>query len=308
MTDTGSDRGRALEYGCIEEAMYGALVRAVTKIPPDIRRALERALAEETQNLARQHLVAALRNIELSEAGSGLLCADTGFPLFYVAVGDELQIEGGLQSLWTAARSAVRQATSQSYLRPTMVDPISRANPGDNIGTGMPRIELEIRPGNDLEIVAVPKGGGSEIFGTFYRMLYPSDGCEGIYEFVMNCIVDSCYAGKVCPPAIVGVGIGGTADLCMHIAKTQAVLRPVGCENEDSRLADMEKDLLAASRQLGIGPMGAAGRNAVLAIHIGKALTHTAGLPVAVNAQCLVGRRWVARVRCDESIEYTGEV
>jgi len=288
--------------------MYGALIRAVTKAPPDIRWALERALAEETENLARQHLVAALRNMELSEAGSGLLCADTGFPLFYVAVGNELQIDGGLQSLWRAARSAVRQATSESYLRPTMVDPISRLNPGDNVGAGMPRIEVEIRPGNDLEIVAVPKGGGSEIFGTFYRMLYPSDGREGIYDFVMNCIVESCYAGKVCPPAIVGVGIGGTADLCMHIAKSQAVLRPVGCGNEDSRLAAMEQELLAASRALGIGPMGASGRNAVLAIHIGKALTHTAGLPVAVNAQCLVGRRWIARVQCGGRIEYRGEV
>ena len=297
-----------LDYGRIEEAMYGALVRAVTTSPPDIKRALERALAEETESLARQHLIAALRNIELSEAGDGLLCADTGFPLFYVAVGNELQIQGGLQSLWTAAESVVRQATAESYLRPTMVDPISRMNPGDNIGTGMPRVELEIRQGNELEIIAVPKGGGSEIFGTFYRMLYPSDGREGIYDFVMNCIVESCYAGKVCPPAIVGVGIGGTADLCMHIAKTQAVLRPIGCENEDSRLADMEKDLLAASRSLGIGPMGAAGKNAVLAIHIGKAFTHTAGLPVAVNAQCLVGRRWIARVQCNGRIEYTGEV
>jgi len=298
----------ALQYAVVEEAMYGALVRAATQVPPDIRIALEQALATETSDLSREHLRAALENMRLAESGHGLVCADTGFPLFYVAAGDQVQIEGGLQSLWRAAESAVHRATDKGFLRPTMVDPISRANPGDNVGGGMPHVDLAIRSGDELEIVAVPKGGGSEIFGTFYHMFFPSDGQEGIYDFVMDCIVAGCYAGKICPPAIVGVGIGGTADLCMLTAKRQAVLRPVGRVNEDPRLAEMESALLEASHHLGVGPMGAAGRNAVLAVHIGTMFTHTAGLPVAVNAQCMVGRRWIARVQLSGEVEYTGDI
>ncbi|MFN2351685.1 MAG: fumarate hydratase, partial [Kiritimatiellia bacterium] len=155
-------------------------------------------------------------------------------------------------------------------------------------------------------IVAAPKGGGSEIFGTFYRMLYPSDGIPGVLQFVMESVRDGCYAGKICPPAIIGVGLGGTADLCMHLAKRAAVLRPIGARNADPAVAELEEQLLLASRELGLGPMGARGRHAVLAFNMETAVTHTAALPVAVNAQCLVGRRWRARVNNSGNIEYTG--
>ena len=134
------------------------------------------------------------------------------------------------------------------------------------------------------------------LFGTFYRMLYPADGQDGIRRFVLEAIRDSCYAGKVCPPAIIGVGLGGTADLCMKLAKEAAVLRPLGTTHPDPALAELENDLLRASRALRIGPMGSRGKTACLGVHIATALTHTAALPVAVNAQCLVGRRWTAWV------------
>jgi fumarate hydratase subunit alpha/L(+)-tartrate dehydratase alpha subunit len=138
-------------------------------------------------------------------------------------------------------------------------------------------------------------------------MLYPSDGKAGIFKFVIDSIREGCYAGKICPPAIIGVGIGGTADLCMTMAKRGAVLRPVGPENPDEELRKIEEQLLAASRQLGIGPMGSRGAFAVLAVHVERAATHTAALPVAVNAQCSIGRRWRALIRDGGKTEYTGE-
>mgnify|MGYP002682839865 CR=1 FL=1 len=185
-----------------------------------------------------------------------------------------------------------------------MVDPLARANPGDNCGPGTPKVELAFEGDrDDLRIVAAPKGGGSEIFGTFYRMLFPSDGLRAVKHFVIECIRNGCYAGKICPPAIIGVGLGGTADLCMRLAKEAAVLRPLDELNPRPDLAELEQELMVACRELGIGPMGSRGRSAALAVHVSAALTHTAALPVAVNAQCLIGRRWAAHVSGDGEVD-----
>ena len=296
----------------IAEAMYEAMRKAATNLPPDVRSGLEAALAEETDTLARAHLESSLRNAAAAESSSGLVCADTGFPIFYVRAGSEAKIEGGFGVLQRAAETAVARATSENYLRPTMVDPIDRSNPGDNIGPGMPKIELSFATPNgaadELDILAAPKGGGSEIFGTFYRMMFPADGLEGVKKFVIQCVRDSCFAGKICPPAIIGVAIGGTADLCMRIAKEAALLTPVGSSSPDPDLAALERELLSASRRLGIGPMGARGINALMGLRIRKAVTHTAALPVAFNAQCMIGRRWRAIVSADRGISYTGDL
>ena len=287
--------------------MYNAIRLGATKMPPDIREALRRALSEETDAMAKKHLEISLQNADLSEKGNGLVCADTGFPMFFVHAGAETEVEGGFGVLKECAENAVARATAECFLRPTMVDPITRKNPGNNVGAGMPKVDLVFDLlGDGLEILAAPKGGGSEIFGTFYRMMFPSDGVAGIKKFVIECIKNACYAGKICPPAIIGVGIGGTADLCMSMAKKAALLRPVGRHNPDPAVAALEAELYEAARRLGIGPMGSRGINAVLAVNIATALTHTAALPVAFNAQCLVGRRWKASIAADEKIEYTG--
>ena len=293
----------------LQTAMYNALVKASTLIPPDVKAHLEKACAEETDPLARKHMEITLENARLAAEGKGLVCADTGFPLFFIRAGNAAQVEGGFGSLWEAARAATAEATDKSFLRPTMVDPLTRQNPGNNIGSEMPKIHLKFDgDGDALEILAVPKGGGSEIFGTFYRMMYPSDGQAGIFKFIIESVYNSCYAGKVCPPAIVGVGIGGTADICMQIAKEAAVLSPLGTHNPDPQIAGMETRLLDAIRQLGIGPMGSRGINAVLSLHIRTAVTHTAALPVAVNAQCSIGRRWKAVITDNGNISYTGDI
>lgn len=293
----------------ILEAMYNAMRLGATKMPPDIREALKKALAEETDPMAKKHLEISLQNADMSEKGNGLVCADTGFPMYFIHAGARTQIEGGFGTLKECAEEAVRRATAECYLRPTMVHPLSRKNPGDNIGPGMPKVEIFFdREDDGLEILAAPKGGGSEIFGTFYRMMFPADGEAGIKKFVIECIKDACYAGKVCPPAIIGVGIGGTADLCMSLAKKAALLRPIGEHHTDPSVRKMEEELYDAARKLGIGPMGSRGINAVLAINLDIAVTHTAALPVAVNAQCLVGRRWIAKIDGNGNIDYTGEL
>jgi len=293
----------------IESAMYEATRLAATRMPPDVEGALKKALAEETEPLAVEHLRSCLNNAELAKAGKGLVCGDTGFPLFFVKVGAGVAIAGGIPAIFKAAQAATGRATSDSFLRPTMVDPLTRKNPGNNLGPGMPKVEIIFDgEANQLEIVAVPKGGGSEIFGTFYRMLFPSDGKAGIKKFIIECVRDSCYAGKICPPAIIGVGLGGTADLCMKLAKEAALLRMLGEHNPDPETAELEKELLDATRKLGIGPMGSRGVNCVMGMHIEKAVTHTAALPVAVNAQCLVGRRWKAVIGADGGIRFSGDI
>ncbi len=296
-----------IPYQRIDTAMYEAMRIAATAIPPDVEDALNKALAEETESLAREHLEVCLENARLAAEGKGLVCGDTGFPLYFVTAGSRTEIEGGFGALRQAAESATTRATADSYLRPTMVDPLTRENPGDNVGAGMPQVELEFAgDGDGLDIIAAPKGGGSEIFGTSYRMLFPADGEAGINKFVLEAIVDGCYAGKICPPAIVGVGLGGTSDLCMKLAKKAALLRAVGSRHPRSDIAAMERKLLAAARSIGLGPMGSRGINAVMALHIEVAVTHTAGLPVAVNAQCLVGRRWRAVISADGQVSYHG--
>lgn len=293
----------------VAEAMYEAVRLAATKLPPDVEAALEAAVNAESDPLAREHLRVSLENARSATEGEGLVCADTGFPLFFVTAGSGTQIEGGFGALQQAAEEATARATADSFLRPTMVDPLTRKNPGDNVGPGMPRVKLHFEGDSEgLEIIAAPKGGGSEIFGTFYRMMYPSDGEAAILKFVIDSIRDGCYAGKICPPAIVGVGIGGTADLCMERAKEASVLRPIGRANPDPNAAALERKLFEAARELGLGPMGASGRSAVMAVNVETAVTHTAALPVAVNAQCLVGRRWRAIISADGQTRYTGEL
>lgn len=287
--------------------MAEAMRLAATRLPPDIEQALHAAKDDETEPIAVEQLRVSLKNAQLAQEAGGLVCGDTGFPLFFVTAGSRTAVEGGFGTLWEAARTATKTVTDECYLRPTMVDPLSRDNPGDNCGPGMPKLELRfVGEGDGLEIVAAPKGGGSEIFGTFYRMLFPSDGEAGIMEFVLDSVRDGCFAGKICPPAIIGVGIGGTADLCVKMAKEAAVLRRVGTSHSDPRIDAMERRLIEAIHGLGIGPMGSKGKNAVMGVHIETALTHTAALPVAVNAQCLVGRRWTATIGGDNSIEYGG--
>jgi len=294
----------------LEEAMYGAVVKASTVLPKDIELALEKALEEEKDQLAKLHISTTLENCQIAKDTGKLVCADTGFPLYYIRVGNDIEIEGGFFSLESIAKEVTAKATKDAILRPTMVHPITRKNPGDNIGPHLPMVEVRFDKNIDyLEIAAIPKGGGSEIFGTFYKMMYPADGRSGIIKFILDSVREACWAGKTCPPSVIGVGIGGTADICMRIAKEAAILRPVGSRHPEREIAELEEKLIQALRSLGIGPMGGRGKYGILDLHIEYAMTHTAGLPVAINAQCSLARRGIVRVSSDgKSVSYRDTV
>jgi len=290
----------------VYQAVYEAFSRASRSIPRDVEDAFLRHIEEcsTPASLGRVHLEKTLENVRTAERESTLACPDTGYPTVYIRVGRQVELEGGMFALTEQVERAVACVTAESKLRKTMVNPITRENPLTNVIGGMPHIELKFDKTIDyLEITAVPKGGGSEICGTYYRMMVPLDGLDGIYTFVIDSALKALESGRSCPPNIVGVGIGGTADVCMKIAKQAAVLRPVGDRHPDDLISDMEKKLVKAINALGMGPMGTGGEPSCFDVHVEWAGTHTAALPVAFNAQCSVARRATVRVYRDNSIE-----
>ncbi len=290
----------------IYDMMYNSMVMAATFVPSDVKNKLLEYVEKEKHKIAKLHLETIIRNCELAENEGRLICPDTGSPLFYVRAGDNVRIEGGFSALYEISKEAIKKATANAKLRPNMVHPITRQNPGTNVGYYLPKVEIRFDPRIDFfDIIAIPKGGGSEIFGTFYRVMYPADGRKGIIKFILDCIKESTYAGKTCPPNVIGIGIGGTSDICMKIAKEAAVLRPIGSRHPDEEISSLEEELIHMVRESGIGPMGMGGGSGVLDIHIEYAVTHTAGLPVGFNAQCSLSRRKVARITLDNHITYS---
>ena len=282
------------------------MVRAASSVPSDVRSALERGLsAEKPGGLAERSLRATLGNLDIAAQDGLFACPDTGFPLFYIRVGDGIQVESGYSAIDRISAEAVAAATLGNHLRKTMVHPLTRFNPGTNVIQHMPHVTLKWDPGIDyLELTAVPKGGGSEIFGTFYRMTTPADGLEGIRKFILDSALRAMTTGKSCPPNIVGVGIGGTADLCMKLAKEAALLRPVGDRHPEGIITELEDELFDDLNDLGIGPMGLGGSTTVLDVHVEYAATHTAALPVAFNSQCSVCRRATARIVGPDTVDW----
>lgn len=292
----------------LHDVMYKVIVQAGIILPRDVRTALNEVLAEEHEEEAQLHLSATLENLSVAEKNGRLACADTGYPLYYVKIGDKVQFEGGFSSIYAVAKEVVAEATVNTKLRPTMVHPITRSGTGDNLGPYLPKVEIRFDPDVDgIEVTAVPKGGGSEIFGSFYRMLVPADGKAGIKKFILDCAVQAAYAGKVCPPTVIGIGIGGSADICMKIAKEAAILRPIGSRHPEPLIAELENELLTAINSLGLGPMGCRGKNLALDLHIEYAVTHTAALPVAFNAQCSICRRATAKLGRDGIVSLDGD-
>ena len=199
----------------LHEIMYGALTQSASVLPPDVERAMNVDLEAETDEVAKLHLRAFWENVQLAEEKGSFACSDTGWPLFYVRIGDNVRTEGGFSIIYEVAREVVIRATEELKLRPTLVHPLTRLNPGYNVGYYLPRVKMRFDPRIDfLEVIAVPKGGGSEVYGTFYKMLVAADGKKGIIKFVLDCFLKSSYAGQTCPPNIIGVGIGGTAEIC----------------------------------------------------------------------------------------------
>lgn len=274
----------------IEKAAVEAITRAVTSIPPDVKEALKRAFNEELNEVSRSQLETILRNIELAEQLRRPLCQDTGTILYYVRVGYDFP---GLKIVRKSLINAVRIATKIIPLRPNTVHPFTGENPGDNTGRHVPYIHIELDEGNELEFTVVPKGGGSE-YVSVLEILPPGEGIKAIKRAVVDAVLK---AGPIpCPPTVVGVGIGGGADISLHLAKKASCLRKIGSPNPDPELDKLEKELYEALNDLGIGAMGIGGRFTVLAVHVDYAYRHPAVLPIGIVFQCWAVRRASAKV------------
>ncbi|MCW4034122.1 MAG: fumarate hydratase [Candidatus Bathyarchaeota archaeon] len=281
----------------VETVAFKLLQLAVTELPQDVKDALHKAYRQETNQVGKAQLKAILDNIELAEKTCSPMCQDTGIIIFYVKAGSQIQ---GLDQIESALRNAVEKATCEVPLRPNAVDPFTQQNSGNNLGRHVPYIHWEIVPGNSLEITVLPKGGGSENVSAL-AMLTPGQGVSGLKRFVLDTIIAA--GAKPCPPTVIGVGVGGGADIAMNLAKAN-LLKPLGEPNPDPELAKLEQELLQAANSSGIGPMGLGGKTTVLDIKVDYAHRHPASYPVAVVVQCWAARRASAKIYSDGKVEY----
>jgi len=259
----------------IAAATEEALSEAVIYLPPDVKRAIGRAAARETDPVAKGEFANILKNIAVAEELSVPLCQDTGVPVVYLTLPPDIPLT---QDIFDAVADGVRRATASVPLRPNVVDPLTRHNTGSNTGAGMPAVH--VRPGTTLSLTVLPKGAGAENVSRI-AMLLPSQD-NAIETFVVETMLLA--EGKPCPPVVLGVGIGGTFDGAAALAK-EALLLPI------DEMMPFEQELCAAVNRLGIGPMGTGGDTTALAVKVKTAACHTASLPVAVNVQCWACRR-----------------
>ena len=230
------------------------------------------------------------------------MCGDTGLPRFYVKAGNDVQLEGGFVALERALRAATARATKDVPLRSNRVHPLTRRNPGTNVGVMAPNIDYRFEPEGDwIDLTAVHKGG---LFGSDYRMLFPGDGIPGIKRFFVDTLVSFGHRGLSCPPVIVGVGIGGTKDQCVTLGKEASCLRLVGDRHPDPLVAKLEEELLELGNRTMIGIMGFKSDTPVLDVHCEIAYAHTGGLPIGISELCHAVRRATARIYNDGRVEY----
>ena len=281
----------------VENVAIKLLQLAVTELPQDVKEALQNAYRREESEAGKTQLKAILNNIELAEKMRTPMCQDTGVIIFYLKAGAQVK---GLDKIEEALRNATKRATKEVPLRPNAVNPFTRKNTGDNTGRFIPFIHWEIVPGNDIEITVFPKGGGCENVCAL-GMLRPGEGVKGLKKFVVDTIIKA--GAKPCPPNIIGVAVGGGADIAMKLAK-ETLLRPLNQSNPDPKLAKLEKELYEAANSTGIGPMGLGGKFTVLGVHVEYAERHPASYPAAVAVQCWAARRASARIHPDGTVEY----
>ncbi|MEM4724184.1 MAG: fumarate hydratase [Candidatus Hadarchaeum sp.] len=268
----------------IAETVARLCIEACYHLPPDVVQAVQKALQIETSPHGQEFLHQILQNADIARCGEFPLCQDTGFTVVFLELGQDVHIVGG--NLYACIEEGVRRGYQQGYLRKSVVkQPYSeRINTQDNTP---PVIHTKIVPGERLKIAVMPKGGGSEN-KSYLEMMTPAMGRQGVIDFVVR-VVDEAGADP-CPPVIVGVGIGGTADYALLLAK-EALLREVGKPSENPEDAALEAEILQRVNCLGIGPQGMGGKVTALAVHVNSYPCHIASLPVAVNLQCHSARR-----------------
>lgn len=275
-----------IDLQAVEEAAKELYIRALKRLPPDIKSGLARLDAAETGATAKNVLATMVKNIQVAEDTDNLLCQDTGIPIYNVLIGANVEVDG--HALKQAIRCGCERATREHPLRSSVVHPLTRQNEHTSCGIEVPVIHIDFSAMPDtLAIEMIPKGSGSEN-NSFLKMAIPAEGIAAIKTFVVDCVLAA--GGKTCPPTIVGVGIGGTSDLCVALAK-RAATRALGSRCSDPLGAQLEAELSAAVNQLGVGPQGLGGDATAFAVQIELAATHITMNPVAVNMQCHSARR-----------------
>lgn len=270
----------------IRETVSKLCIEANMHLPADVRNAIENACAEEPWEGARNSLRLLVENMEAADEMQLPICQDTGAACVFVEIGGDVRVTGG--SIADAVNKGVKDGYEQGMLRKSIVaDPLRRTNTGDNTPAF---ITYDITDGDMLRITVAPKGFGSENMSAL-KMLKPSDGVEGVIDFVVETVRSA--GPNPCPPVILGVGIGGTFDKTAYLAK-KALLRPIDSPNPDPYYAVLERTLLEKVNCIGTGPQGFGGRTTCLGVSVEAMPTHVAGLPVAVNISCHATRRATA--------------
>ncbi len=274
----------------VEKALVEAMRKAVTSVTDETEDALRGAREIEDEEGPKVQLDAILENIDVGKGEKRPICQDTGTQTFFIEIGEDFPHMGVLRK---AVKNAVKDATESIPLRPNAIDPLTDVNSGDNTGRFIPALHWDVVEGDEAVIHVIPKGGGSENMSELV-MMTPGKGMKGVKEIVLDRIAE--MAGKPCPPTVVGVGIGGGADLALELAK-KALLRPVGERHPEEKVAELEEELKYKANELGVGPMGVGGKTTVLDVKVEYAHRHPASFPVAVLPQCWANRQ--AKVRVD---------
>ncbi len=278
-----SERLRHVDYRQIVDLTVKCCIEAACVLPPDVLEAIKQAAEKETSGLGRDFLNQYIENARVALEENSPICQDTGFAVFFVELGEDVVVDGG--SVCGALTEGTAKGYELGFLRKSIVsDPLfKRVNTRNNTP---PIIHLSQVPGDRIKVTLAPKGGGSENMSAL-KMLKPSDGKNGVVDFVVNTVVNA--GGSPCPPTIVGVGIGGTSEEAMLLAK-KALLRRVGAPNPDPEYAALEKEILEKINSSGVGPQGLGGDTTSFAVHIDHHPCHIASLPVAVNLNCHAAR------------------
>lgn len=259
--------------------------KAATTLPSDVVDAIERSEKLERNEIAAAQFSCMLKNLKLARKLGRPICQDTGIPIFFIELGSDLDLNFDVRQ---ALLRALEKATLTVPLRRNLVDPLTRAESLD----GQPIVYINLIKGGGLRIDLLIKGAGGENWSKLY-MLKPTGGPDAVKRTVLFTLAQA--GGQPCPPTIVGIGIGGSANTACMLAK-KALLRPLDVENADPELAELEAQIARAANGLGIGPMGLGGSTTVLGVRIRRAACHTASLPVAIDLQCWVARRAAAKL------------
>ena len=270
----------------VEEAAKELYIRALKVLPPDVKAGFATLLQHEHSATGQAVLGTMIKNIAIAEETNNLLCQDTGLPIYNITVGRDVSFDG--QAIKNAVRRGCARATQEHPLRSSVVHPITRKNDHTSTGIGVPVVHFDFDDTSErVRIEMIPKGSGSEN-NSWLRMAIPAEGVDAIKRFVVDCVLEA--GGKTCPPTIVGVGVGGTADLCVHLAKIAAT-RALGSECVDPQGHALEQELSGVVNELGVGAQGLGGDSTAFAVHVELAATHITMNPVAVNMQCHSARR-----------------